>query len=496
MDTKCFKLDPNDLKYQSSEQYLIVCLRLCNLILKNECSIEQLINLNYSMNDSDKLFLSDSPHLLSHLNSSECHKYSHKESHKMILFIFGAILCLTILTLNLLTLITILKSRRLQSIQNILIANLSISDFLSGISFMYPCILNLLTIYALETYNSSLYKLAGMIRQYYYLCLAGYSPMITSMLSSMFTLSLLAIEKYIAILHPYFYERLINQHRIYCYVCLILSWSISILVSLLPLMGWNEITNKSNFVPCMFEKIFTLNYILLFTSICCFCAFTMLAIYLRIYFIARKHSKQIAKIQSLVILSNVNVNPNEQVKKSLNDNFDLYELIVKEKRSEINERKMSRSISHVDLIGLDRNKNCRRYSSPAILLSNNKSIEIKCVESKKEEKNSQIKPNSHNLNVNMKAMKTLLILLLGFYICWLPLIGYFLTFASKKYDNLTIYILMFIACCNACIDPIVYAFRNKEFLKALLGNFRKETKQSTQNLIVKKRFNKSYSISN
>lgn len=78
---------------------------------------------------------------------------------------------------------------------------------------------------------------------------------------------------------------------------------------------------------------------------------------------------------------------------------------------------------------------------------------------------------SRSLSMNMKAMKTLLILLLGFYLCWVPLIGYFLAFASKKYNNLTIYILMFVACCNAVIDPLVYAFRNREFYKALLFNF-------------------------
>ena len=76
-----------------------------------------------------------------------------------------------------------------------------------------------------------------------------------------------------------------------------------------------------------------------------------------------------------------------------------------------------------------------------------------------------------SLNINMKAMKTLLILLVGFYVCWLPLIIYFLAFASKTYDNLTIYILMFVACCNAVIDPLVYAFRNHEFCKALFQNF-------------------------
>jgi hypothetical protein len=92
-------------------------------------------------------------------------------------------------------------------------------------------------------------------------------------------------------------------------------------------------------------------------------------------------------------------------------------------------------------------------------------------ENRSSQQMSTINSSSKILNKNMKAMKTLLILLVGFYLCWLPLIIYFLTYASKKYDNLTIYILMFVACCNAVIDPIVYAFRNPEFYKALVRFF-------------------------
>lgn len=86
---------------------------------------------------------------------------------------------------------------------------------------------------------------------------------------------------------------------------------------------------------------------------------------------------------------------------------------------------------------------------------------------------AQVAATTKSINRSMKTMKTLLILLLGFYLCWLPLIVYFLTFASKKYNNLTIYILMFVACCNAVIDPLVYAFRNREFCKELLRNFKR-----------------------
>lgn len=264
----CDRFTQSELVYQSSEQYLILCLKICNLIIKNKCHIESLLELASNSNSSSighkkpassssttTIFDLDEPtnlsslytpaQLLSHLNETECAKYAHKESYKLSLFICGILLCLLILVLNSLTLITIVKTRRLHSITNILIANLSASDFLSGVAFLYPCILNLLTINALESYDSYLYTLACNIRQYYYLCLAGYSPMITSMLSSMLTLTLLAFEKYMAILHPYLYERIVNERRYVCYLSILVTWTVSILVSALPIMGWNE-HNKVN----------------------------------------------------------------------------------------------------------------------------------------------------------------------------------------------------------------------------------------------------------
>lgn len=479
MSSICKQIDKDSLKFHSSEQYLMTCLKLCNLIVKHDCEINELVDfgketallatttestslqqestttlpyenieeflerqLNYYFDYFYNIFptrvsssATSASLLFLNLNSTECQKYGHRESYKLSLFVCGIILCFLILILNGLTLYTIFKTKKLHSVTNILIANLSASDFLSGISFLYPCTLNLLTINALQTYNSNLYQLACNIRQYYYLCLVAYSPMICSMLSSVFTLTLLAIEKYIAIVRPYLYKRLISSKK-YLIICLSITWSMSVLISLLPIMGWNEHSKLNNYrgfsctnkqsIPCMFEKIFTLDYILLFTSICCLCAITMLFIYIKIYFVARKHSKQIAQMANIV--------------------SNTYRQVT-----------ITELTDHTGDIPITPTGSSD-HSLPT---------------------SQQDTQTTKSFNLSMKALKTLLILLLGFYLCWLPLITYFLTFASQKYNNLTIYILMFIACCNAVIDPIVYAFRNRDFCKALILNFKCLNKTGT-----------------
>lgn len=315
---ECDRLSRSELVYQSSEQYLILCLKICNMIMTKKCEIESLIfdespqtptatsllttsfqlaDFNESVNNHSLTTTNGAgggiaaAQLLSHLNATECVKYAHKESYKLSLFICGILLCMIILTLNSLTLITIVKTRRLHTITNMLIANLSASDFLSGVAFLYPCILNLLTINALETYDSYLYTLACNIRQYYYLCLAGYSPMITSMLSSMLTLTLLAFEKYMAIEHPYFYERIVAERRYVCYLSILFTWTVSILVSALPIMGWNE-HNKVNYYTYVYSFFFRklVFSIHLFTILLHFDYCSSLFIYMYLQFLVFKVS--------------------------------------------------------------------------------------------------------------------------------------------------------------------------------------------------------------
>ena len=116
---QCEQLNSIDLVYHSSEQYLILCLKICNLIIKSQCDIKSLVDFNRFLTPnktnetntlhSNKLktlsannLINQDPHsqslplqsisytasLFSNLNETECMKYGHKESYKLSLFVF------------------------------------------------------------------------------------------------------------------------------------------------------------------------------------------------------------------------------------------------------------------------------------------------------------------------------------------------------------------------------------------------------------------------
>jgi hypothetical protein len=71
-----------------------------------------------------------------------------------------------------------------------------------------------------------------------------------------------------------------------------------------------------------------------------------------------------------------------------------------------------------------------------------------------------------NFMMNKKALKTIMIILFGFYACWTPFLAYFMCFDSdENYDDVTVYMLILIVACNSIINPLVYALRDKNILR-------------------------------
>ncbi|AWP16425.1 putative cannabinoid receptor type 1B-like [Scophthalmus maximus] len=137
-----------------------------------------------------------------------------------------AILALTLGTFtvleNLMVLCVILHSQTLRSRPSYhFIASLAVADLIGSIIFVYS-FLDFHVLHRKDTPNVFLFKLAGVIASF------------TASVGSLF---LTAIDRYISIHRPMAYKRIVTKTK--AVVAFSLMWTISIVISLLPLLGWN-----------------------------------------------------------------------------------------------------------------------------------------------------------------------------------------------------------------------------------------------------------------
>ncbi|XP_053290952.1 cannabinoid receptor type 1B [Pleuronectes platessa] len=137
-----------------------------------------------------------------------------------------AILALTLGTFtvleNLIVLCVILHSQTLRSRPSYhFIASLAVADLIGSIIFVYS-FLDFHVLHRKDSPTIFLFKLAGVIASF------------TASVGSLF---LTAIDRYISIHRPMAYKRIVTKTK--AVVAFSVMWTISIVISLLPLLGWN-----------------------------------------------------------------------------------------------------------------------------------------------------------------------------------------------------------------------------------------------------------------
>ncbi|TNN80147.1 Cannabinoid receptor type 1B [Liparis tanakae] len=137
-----------------------------------------------------------------------------------------AILALTLGTFtvleNLMVLCVILHSQTLRSRPSYnFIGSLAVADLIGSIIFVYS-FLDFHVLHRKDSPNIFLFKLAGVIASF------------TASVGSLF---LTAIDRYISIHRPMSYKRIVTKTK--AVIAFSVMWAISIVFSLLPLLGWN-----------------------------------------------------------------------------------------------------------------------------------------------------------------------------------------------------------------------------------------------------------------
>ena len=144
-----------------------------------------------------------------------------EDSFIIVTIILRLILVVPIILGNTMIIIAILRFRRMRTRTNAFIFNLALADMMVGVVILYDT-----SFYFVQTLSFNKWT-----------CLFRYYFFIVSMGSSVFCLLVLSTDRYMAILHPMLYSRLVTKSK--TTFLIITGWTYILVLCMLPVMGWN-----------------------------------------------------------------------------------------------------------------------------------------------------------------------------------------------------------------------------------------------------------------
>lgn len=175
---------------------------------------------------------------------------------------------------NILTLCALNLSRKLSSvISNHFISSLACSDLLVGL--MLP-------------YHLAFY-ITDILGKNKFTCLLRYVMIVFACCASLYNLLAIAIDRYIAIIHPLHYSRYMTRRVAYCIIAS--GWITAVTIATIPIY-WNVWNIKNE--DCDLYKILDKNYVAyVLTPSFCSIWLAMLILYWKIWKEARGHAKRL-----------------------------------------------------------------------------------------------------------------------------------------------------------------------------------------------------------
>ncbi|XP_005111105.1 beta-4C adrenergic receptor-like [Aplysia californica] len=211
----------------------------------------------------------------------------------VFLCLFASLLCLFICTGNVLTILAILRTGALRTFSNVYVAGLAVADFLVGVS------LSLLALFMIPRLRQTLYF------QHINLCVFMQGIVIGMVLLSVEHLCMISVERYLYIVKPYLYHRIITKNVVA--TTMVVAWTLGIFYSLAPQFSYRPygeipVCDPSENLPV--EYLVYSNTVIYFITVA-----VIIVMYTRILKVACRQRNAILAVTVVVKADNSNVSP-------------------------------------------------------------------------------------------------------------------------------------------------------------------------------------------
>ncbi|KAK2880250.1 hypothetical protein Q8A73_022948 [Channa argus] len=370
------------------------------------------------------------------------------------------IIAVLAITGNFLVCLAVARNRRLRTVTNYFLVSLAVADILVGL-LAIPC--------------AALTDL-GQPRHDLPLCLVLLSILMVLTQSSILSLLAVAAERYMAILLPFQYQRVMSPRN--AQLALVVTWSLGAITGSVPLMDWRRQPTEADY--CIFTCVVNMSYMVYFNFFCCLLVplVAMFIIYGHIFLTVRRQLRRIAVFRGTAkYIGDPGIGSTgtgtEDTRSSAAGGSTSIEPDIGTEKSMQKYKAEVRAGEEVDSV--IKTDTTTVFTQSGFRVATVGSTKVTIAPAGHCPPQSNVGRSKVNTRQELRKATSFFLVLFFFVVCWMPihLINCLLLFCQQCDVPMSFTLAaILLSHANSALNPILYAYRMRSFRHTLTGMWR------------------------